>query len=115
MNASNQPTTATTPNGNVANVPLALPTGLHQRASVQKLDQLTCTKYGFCGPVFVTTEALQDAHFTDGLEWFNGSYESVTTGETRDIGYGFNALFGFDSDAPNRLAFYVFISKRKTH
>ncbi|KVR67331.1 hypothetical protein WK24_15295 [Burkholderia vietnamiensis] len=79
---------------------------------MQPLDAATRKRYGFTGgPVFVTTEAQQDPHFPDALDWFNGPYESVTTGESRDIGYGFTALFGFDPDAPNALAFYVFISK----
>lgn len=89
--------------------------GLPQLQGVQPLDAATRKRYGFCGPVFVTTEALQDPHFTDALDWFDGPYESITTGESRDIGHGFTALFGFDLDAPNALAFYVFISKTVTH
>lgn len=94
-----------------SNVPQFLGPTAHQRASVQPLDTATRQRYGFCGPVFVTTEAMHDPHFADALDWFDGPYESITTGESRDIGHGFTALFGFDPDAPNALAFYVFISK----
>lgn len=86
--------------------------GLPQLQGVQPLDAATRKRYGFTGgPVFVTTAAMQDPRFTDALDWFNGPYESVTTGETRDIGHGFTAFFGFDPDAPNARAFYVTIAK----
>ncbi|WP_124585495.1 hypothetical protein [Burkholderia contaminans] len=95
-----------------SNVPQFLGPTAHQRASVQPLDDNMRKRYGFTGgPVFVTTAAMQDPHLADALDWFNGPYESVTTGESRDIGRGFTAFFGFDPDAPNARAFYVTIAK----
>ncbi|MDR5643249.1 MULTISPECIES: hypothetical protein [Burkholderia] len=86
---------------------------LPQLQDVQPLNDDMRKRYGFTGgPVFVTTAAaMQDPHLADALDWFNGPYESVTTGETRDIGHGFTAFFGFDPDAQNARAFYVTIAK----
>lgn len=108
MNATGQNHT----NSNSQTLNGGLPQLQMNERQVQPLDDNMRKRYGFTGgPVFVTTAAMQDPRFTDALDWFNGPYESVTTGETRDIGHGFTAFFGFDPDAPNARAFYVTIAK----
>ncbi|MCA7967307.1 hypothetical protein LGM54_30455 [Burkholderia cenocepacia] len=84
----------------------------HQKAALVKLDDQTRDRYGFTGgPVFLTHDAAESPGIGQALDWFNDAPSSIETGMTVQIGPGLECLFGFNPDAPNRDAFFVFIWK----
>lgn len=97
---------------NVNNAMVPSPSTAHQQALVQ-LDQDTLKRHGISGRVFVTREALALVDIDTALAWFSGPSESITVGQTVDIGNGLQALFGYDGSQPNALCFYVLITVKQ--
>lgn len=76
------------------------------------IEREALDRHGLSGEFFVTREAkpVIDTIGVDVvLAWFNSKHASVKVGETRSIGNGLTASFGFDSDKPNGACFFVAI------
>lgn len=91
-------------------VPFSIPA--QQKADVVKLDRDTCLRYDLTGgPVYVTREAAESTYIERGLEFFTDCPDSIETGMTVVIAPGLECLFGFDPNASNRDAFFLYIWK----
>ena len=78
----------------------------HQAAVVQ-IPTETLRKHYLSGEFFITQQALEAHDIDEVLRWFNGPHEPVQVGDTRDIGHGLKAYFGFDDSKPMRKALFV--------
>ena len=78
----------------------------HQTAVVQ-IPDATLRKHYLSGEFFITPQALEAHDIDEVLRWFNGPHEPVQVGDTRDIGHGLKAYFGFDDSKPMRKALFV--------
>ncbi len=98
---------------NTAGVPPAPPEA-HQRAGVEwvQIEEKDLDRHFLSGEFFISRAALatlsgEGSTLFDVLDWFNGSHESITVGDTRRINEQLQAFFGFDGSKPNRRAFFV--------
>ena len=78
----------------------------HQKAVVQ-IPAGTLRKHYLSGEFFITSQALEAHDIDEVLRWFNSPHEPVQVGDTRDIGHGLKAFFGFDDSKQMRKAFFV--------
>jgi len=104
-------TTHTTNTTNTAGFPPAPPEA-HQGAGWVQLEEKDLKRHCLSGEFFISDAALatlsgEGPTLFDVLDWFNGSYESVTVGETRQISATLQAYFGFDGSKPNCRCFFV--------
>lgn len=107
---STTPTHTTNPT-NAAGFPPAPPEA-HQRAGWVQLEEKDLQRHFLSAEFFISHAALatlsgEGPTLFDVLDWFNGSYESVTVGETREISATLQAYFGFDGSKPNGRCFFV--------
>ena len=99
MNEPRHPTSHSAP-------PSGAPREAHQTAVVQ-IPEATLRKHYLSGEFFITPQALEAHDIDEVLRWFNLPHEPVQVGETRDIGHGLKAYFGYDDSKPPRKAFFV--------
>ena len=99
MNEPRYPTSHSAP-------PSGAPREAH-RAAVVQIPEATLRKHYLSGEFFITQQALEAHDIDEVLRWFNGPHEPVQVGDTRDIGHGLKAYFGFDDSKPMRKALFV--------
>lgn len=98
----------TSNNVNGATVPFASPRPTKKH--IVKVAKHVLARHGIHSPAFITSDALDLVDIDDALAWFDGPQETILVGESREIGHGLQALFGYDGSKPNGMCFYVLIS-----